>query len=89
MPREFADWASRYIKQWPDVTFFLDVPLEVARERKKSQTMNDQAYARRVWQGYQELAREFSWVRVDATQTPDQVAAQCIETILAQMPRGN
>lgn len=87
VPREFADWASRYIKQWPDVTFFLDVPLEVARKRKKSKTMADLEFAKRVWQGYQELSREFSWVRIDANQTPSQVATQCLEIIITQIPK--
>lgn len=85
VPRELVDWVGQYIKQMPDITFFLDVPLEIARERKKSKTMVDLEFARRVERGYQELAREFSWVRIDATKTPALVAGQCLDAITAKL----
>lgn len=88
VPRVLLDWLGRYIKQWPDITFFLDVPLEVAQKRKQSKTFADPEFAKRVWQGYQELARESSWVRIDGTQKPDRVAERCIEVILAKTQDG-
>ncbi len=85
VPRELITWLCKYIKQWPDVTFFLDVPLEVAQKRKQSKTMADPAFAQRVEQGYQELADAFYWVRVDANRDPALVAGQCLETIINKL----
>lgn len=85
MPRELTNWFGHYIKWQPDITFFLDAPLGTVRRRKKAKTMNDPGFAERVAQGYQELAREMSWTRVDATQKPEEVKAQCLEVILSRL----
>ena len=85
VPRELADWVSQYIKRWPDITFFLDVPLEVAQKRKQSKTFADPDFAKRVCRGYQKLAREFSWVLIDADRDPTFVAGQCVELIIARL----
>jgi dTMP kinase len=85
LPRSVVDWISRYFKHQPDITFFLDVPLEVAKRRKKSKTLEDQNFARRIFKGYQEIAQSQSWTRIDATQEPNAVKNQCLKIILGRL----
>ncbi len=85
MPRELLDWFSRHIKRQPDITFLFEAPLEVVRRRKEAKTMSDPGFAARVEQGYQQLADELSWVRVDATLEPGQVAKYCLGVILSRL----
>ena len=69
----------------PDIAFLFSAPLEVVRARKKSRTMQDIAFARRVEQGYAELAAEHGWILVDATQTPESVKEHCLAIIHAAL----
>lgn len=64
-----------------DVTFLFSAPLEIARARKESRTMQDLAFARRVEQGYTELAATYGWILVDATRTPEIVKEHCLAII--------
>lgn len=84
VPEVILDWVGQGLNP-PDVTFFLHVPLEVARARKQSRTMRDLCFAKRVNQGYSELARIHSWSRVDATRTPEEIKEHCLEIILAAL----
>lgn len=70
-----------------DLTFLFSAPLEVARERKESRTMQDLAFARRVEQGYTLLAAAHGWILVDATQTPESIKEQCLVVIRTALPR--
>lgn len=65
----------------PDITFLFSAPLEVARARKESRTMQDLAFARRVEQGYTELAATHAWILVDATRSPEDVKEHCLGVI--------
>lgn len=85
MPRELADWFGRYIKRQPDITILFEAPLGVVRQRKEAKTMSDPDFARRVERGYQELADALSWIRVDATQEPEEVKKRCLEIILSKL----
>ena len=69
----------------PDITFLFSAPLEIARARKESRTMQDIAFARRVEQGYTELAAEHGWILVDAAQTPESVKEYCLAIIHAAL----
>lgn len=82
VPRELLDWVGRHVKQQADITLLFEAPLEVVQQRKESKTISDLSFARRVERGYQQLANAFSWVRVDATQEPEQVKKRCLEVIL-------
>lgn len=85
VPREFLDWISRHIKHQPDITFFLDAPLSVIRQRKRAETMTDAAFAARVFRGYKKLARELSWIRIDARKSAWENAEECLEIILQKV----
>ena len=82
VPCEVWDWLLGYFKQRPDITFLFEAPLEVVRQRKDAPTTGDFAFAQRVALGYQKLADEFSWTRVNATQKPEEVKTFCLNAIL-------
>ncbi len=69
----------------PDITFYLEAPLEVVRARKKSRTMENLPFAVRVAKGYRKMARARGWIRVDATRTPEEIKECCLEIILAAL----
>ena len=85
VPRELLGWVGQHIKRQPDITFLLEAPLDVVRQRKIAKTMSDLDFARRVEYGYQQLADELSWIRVDATQEPEEVKKHCLEVILPKL----
>ena len=85
VPSEILDWLTEQVKRQPDITFLFDVPLEVVRQRKDAKTMADDGFAERVAEGYQKLAADMGWTRVDATQSPEHVAARCLEIIFSKM----
>lgn len=62
----------------PNATLFLNVPLRVARSRKKMNTLSDSDRAKRVESGYFTLARERKWVMIDGTKSPEAVVEQCL-----------
>ena len=67
----------------PDLTFLIDIPVELSRERVRARggadrlEREDAAFHARVREGYLELARRFSsrFVVLDGTQPPDGLAA--------------
>lgn len=74
----------------PDLTLFLDVPLEVGMERVRRAKPDQMTYfdkaAREAWMmrsyGYRRLVQEFSdWARVDADRGKDEVFADIINII--------
>lgn len=85
VPHKLLEWFGQYIKRQPDITFFFEAPLEIVQQRKKSKTMSDPGFARRVEQGYQQLTAALSWIRVDATQEPVQIKKHCLEIILSKL----
>jgi len=85
IPRELVGWVGQYIKRQPDITLFFEAPLDVVRQRKEAKTMSDLAFAKRVEWGYQQLATALSWVRVDATEEPEQVKKRCLEVVLSRL----
>lgn len=82
VPRELLEWVGQCIKRRPDITFLFEAPLELLWRRKDAKTMGNLDFARRVEQGYQQLADALSWVRVDASQEPEQVKKCCLEVVL-------
>jgi thymidylate kinase len=82
--RDALEHIGKFLRA-PDITFFLRVPLAVARARKSSRTMADPDFARRVEHGYECLAARHGWIPVDAERTPEQVKEYCFEIIRARM----
>lgn len=86
--RQLLDFATGSL--WPDLTLLLDIDPEKGLQRRR--TGGDwnrlDAYAlafhKRVWQGYQELARQEPkrWVLIDASQPMDVVQDQLRQAIL-------
>ena len=85
LPEKLLAWVGGYIRRQPDITLLLEAPLQVLQRRKASATLGDTAFARRVRRGYQELARQLSWVHVDATREIPQVKNHCMRVILAKL----
>lgn len=85
MPRELLEWFGRYIKQQPDITILFEAPLETVLQRKEAKTMKNLRFAERVERGYRQLSDELSWVRVDATQEPEEVKRRCLEIIFSRL----
>lgn len=75
----------------PDLTFFIDIPIEVSIKRKNKKTHNDldrieisdNSFFERVRNGYLELARTEKRFRVlDGTRSIEQVSEQIVNEIL-------
>ena len=86
--RIIEQWASgvdqnKYHKEL-DLVFFFDLPLEVARSRKVSQTMQNEDFAKRVEKGYREFAKKYRWIRIDATQNPKKILNDCMGHIFVR-----
>lgn len=86
VPREVLEWIWRD-KPQPGVTFLFEVPLEVARRRRKkvSKTLSDPRLARRIQQGFRQLAELYSWIRVDATKTSREVKDYCLGIVYRKL----
>lgn len=65
-----------------DLVLFLFAPLNVISTRKKSETLKNIEFARKVEERYLKLAENNNWVKIDATHPPEQVADDCLEIIL-------
>jgi thymidylate kinase len=81
VPKQVIDWVGSHVRQ-PEKTLFLDVPLEVALQRKpSSRTLQDPEMAKRIYNGYQTQAQVFSWTRIDATQSVELVLQDSLTAI--------
>ncbi|MEB3333706.1 MAG: dTMP kinase [Cyanobacteriota bacterium] len=89
LPLEAIAQLQRFATQGlqPDLTLWLDVPLEDAL-RRRSHRRGDrmeaegQAFMERVRRGFQALAGGAEWWRIDATGDPDVVAERCRQALL-------
>ncbi|NPV88385.1 dTMP kinase [Coprothermobacteraceae bacterium] len=73
---------------WPDITFYLNVPPEVAYKRihgKEKDALEEQGieFLRRVHLGYLEIAQMRGWRLVDGSLPPDDIAKVMAEEVLA------
>ncbi len=71
----------------PDLTLWLDLPLEEARRRRRHRLGDrmetaGEAFLERVHMGFQTLAVGGAWRRVEATGTPSAVAERCRQALL-------
>ncbi|MFN8034557.1 MAG: dTMP kinase [Acidimicrobiia bacterium] len=64
----------------PDLVIVVDVPEEVARERRSGRPdrmeRESRAFHERVRQAYRDLAPRFGWAVVDGSDTPEEVATR-------------
>lgn len=77
----------------PDLTLWLELPLAESLRRRGARSADrieatGEPFLQRVADGFALLARERGWRRVDATQSPEQVAASC-RTQLAGLAVGS
>ena len=73
----------------PDLTLWLDLPLAESLRRRGHRPADrieasGEAVLARVAEGFARLARERGWRHVDASQTPEQVAAACCALLRQQ-----
>ncbi len=66
----------------PDLTLWLDLPLAESLRRRGDRPADrieagGEAFLQRVGEGFAQLARQRSWLRLDAARSPDQVQAEC------------
>jgi dTMP kinase len=74
----------------PDLTLWLELPLAESLRRRASRgadriEASGEAFLQRVVAGFAALAGERGWRRLDASQSPEQMAATC-RTLLANLP---
>lgn len=81
VPARVIRWVRRHIPSHPNLTIFLDVPIEVARRRKDSPTLRDDSFAQRVYEGYMILRRKSRWVWIDAGRDPADIQRECRDII--------
>jgi dTMP kinase len=89
--REIVSFATSGLK--PDLTIFLDVPVEVGLNRRnKGGDWNrlddyDKAFHKRVYDGYRQLinAEPERWLVIDAARSPAMVAADLQEVVLGRL----
>jgi dTMP kinase len=88
-----SSWATR--ERWPDLTVLLEVPLEEVTHRRRRDDPVDRledegpTFHARVEAGYRALAldRPASWVMVDGSGTPEEVAARVLEAVVGRLGR--
>jgi dTMP kinase len=87
---QLSVWATQGLL--PDLSVLLDVPIEVARQRRTGRAdrfeAEDGAFHRRVIEGYRTLAGSDpqGWVVVDGTHTPDEVEEAIWSAVSAKLP---
>lgn len=77
----------------PDLTFYMDLPLEDAEQRTRGQRKDrmeqaGEGFYRKVVRGFETLARsEERFVRIDARQPADEIHRQVVSHVLLRLSR--
>lgn len=71
---------------WPDKVFYLDIQprLALARLSSKDKDALEQQgieFLTRVQEGYEEIAKEKNYIRIDATKSPKHIVKQILEEV--------
>jgi dTMP kinase len=88
--RDLSEWAAGGL--WPDLTVLLDVPPEIAMQRRGRTAdrfeAEDAAFHRRVLAGYRALAasEEHDWVVIDGTASPEDVEGAVWSAAVERLP---
>lgn len=85
--RQLEQFATAGLR--PDLTLWLDLPLEEALRRRRHRRgdrieAEGEAFLARVHRGFQALADEASWWRVEASGAPAAVSERCCQALLAR-----
>jgi dTMP kinase len=91
--RQLLNYATGNL--WPDLTLLLAIDPEKGLQRRRSGgewnrlDAYELAFHQRVWEGYQELARQEPerWVTIDASQPLDIVQTQIRQVVLERLAR--
>ncbi|MFM9086819.1 MAG: dTMP kinase [Cyanobium sp.] len=75
----------------PDLTLWLDVPLEEALRRRRPRGLDrieseGQEFLQRVREGFALLAQRSGWCRVEASGDPGEVTERCRQVLLERFP---
>ncbi|MCH4247083.1 dTMP kinase [Acinetobacter populi] len=98
MDREKIDILTQnFVKQLPEITFWLDAPVALGMQRAQKRGELDRfeqeklEFFNGVRVAYQELAEQEPdrIVRIDATQRPEEIAAQALELIEQRLKHKN
>lgn len=86
VPPKVLEWIWQN-KPQPQITFLFEAPLEVVRKRRKkiSKTLSDPRLGNRIQRGFRKLAELYSWIRVDATRTPEEIKNDCLKIIYEKL----
>lgn len=87
IPPKYFEWGKKIIETKIEFVLFFDVPLSVAYSRKKSETMKDADFARKLEQNYRRIAHEQRWIHIDAAQSKEKVADDCFKIIMKKFKR--
>lgn len=82
IPQKYLEWAKQTLETKIEFVLFFDVPLQLARSRKKSDTLKDDDFAQKLDHNYRKVALEQGWLTIDATQSPEKVADDCFQIII-------
>ncbi len=78
IPMSFFNWVEKIIcKGKPSMTLFLELPYKIARGRKLTKILRNDAFAKKIEQGYHKTAINRGWIIIDATMPPEQVFEEC------------
>jgi len=88
VPKKVLEWVMSSANK-PDITFFLDLPLVVANNRKewKPKVMDNDQFAKKVEAGYRKLAAVDNWLKIDASQNKIAIKEQCLEIIFTKLQK--
>ena len=89
IPERVVMWLYTIIHPKPDITLFLKVSLPEIRRRKLSETnmKNKNGFAKILSSKYLYVAKKFSWQIINASQTENEVATDCIAFIFEKMKK--
>jgi len=89
IPERLVMWLYRMIHPKPDLTLFLKVSLLEIRKRKLSETnaKSKDGFSKLLCFQYRRIAKKFGWQLVDASQTENEVATDCIALIFEKMKK--
>lgn len=89
IPERIVQRLYSAIRPRPDITLFLNVPLSEIRKRKLSETnaKSKDGFSRLLCLQYRRIAKKFDWQLVDASQTENEVATDCIAFIFERMKK--
>ncbi len=87
IPEKIVRWLYFAINPKPNLTLFFNVSLPEIRKRKLSETnaKSKDGFSKLLSFQYRRVAKKFNWQLIDASQTENEVATDCIAFIFEKM----